>query len=77
MSNNSVPRNDSEEEPVFYCRSCHSLKIVVDETMADDDWDGSYCAVCHSCDIGECSMDEWLEEEKRRQKVKEELEWRK
>lgn len=70
-------RREYDEEPVYYCRSCHSLKILVDETLANDDWDGSYCAVCHSADIDTCTIDEWLEEEEKRRKKREELEWRK
>ena len=70
-------KKDYEDEPVFYCRSCHSLHILVDPSLANDDWDGSYCAVCHSADIGECMMDEWMEEEERRKKKRREIEWTK
>lgn len=62
---------------VYYCRSCHSLAIIVDETLAVEGWDGSYCAKCHSTDIAACSMDEWLAEEERRKKKREEIEWSK
>ena len=63
-------------EPVYYCKSCHSLHILVDETMANEDWDGSYCGKCNSADIGECTMAEWLEEEERRKRSKRDREWR-
>ena len=66
-----------DDELVFYCRSCHSLCIVVDETLASDMWDGSYCGKCHSTDIGQCTMDEWVAEEQRREKRRKEIEWQK
>ncbi len=63
------------EEAVYYCRDCHSLCIVVDETLASDMWDGSYCGKCHSTNIGECSIEEWLEVERRREQRRKEIEW--
>ena len=63
--------------PVYYCKSCHSLHVLVDESMADQDWDGSYCGKCYSSNIGVCKMGEWLEEEERREKKRKELEWNK
>ena len=68
--------NEFDGEPVFYCRSCHSLKIMVDPALADGEWDGSYCAECHSCDIGQCDIEEWLVEDERIRKQKEEREWK-
>lgn len=76
MARNPVPKTDYDDEPVYYCRSCHSLNIKIDEILANDDWDGSYCAKCHSADIGTCSIDEWIAEEERRKKKREEIEWR-
>ena len=69
--------HELDEELVYYCRSCHSLCIVVDDTLASEGWDGSYCGKCHSTDIGTCTMDEWLAEEERRRKKREEIEWSK
>lgn len=77
MARKPIPNPEYDNEPVYYCRSCHSLNIRIDETLADEDWDGSYCAKCHSCDIGMCSIDEWVEEEERRRKKREEIEWSK
>ena len=54
-----------DEEPVYYCACCHSLNIAMDETVADDQWDGSYCLKCGGTDIKQCSIFEWLEEEQR------------
>lgn len=64
-------------EPVYYCRSCHSLYILVDETVATEDWDGSYCGKCHSADIGVCKMGDWLKEDERRKAKRREIEWSK
>ena len=66
-----------EEEKVFYCASCHSLCIVVDESMADDDWDGSYCGKCGNTHVESCTMSEWLAEEQRRKDKRREIEWSK
>lgn len=64
-------------EIVYYCKSCHSLYILVDEALATDAWDGSYCGKCFSTDVGTCTMGEWLEEEERRKKKRREVEWNK
>lgn len=77
MSKGPFQKTEYDEEPVYYCRSCHSLNIRIDESLASDDWDGTYCANCHSCDIGVCSFDEWFAEEERRRKKREEIEWSK
>lgn len=77
MSKEPKPRTEFDDEPVYYCRSCHSLNILIDETLANEDWDGAYCAKCHSSDIGCCDIDEWIAEEERRRKKREEIEWRK
>ena len=71
-----VQRNEYDDEPVFYCRSCHSLNIVVDDSLSDKDWDGAYCADCHSCDIGTCDIEEWIAEDERMRRQKEEREWK-
>ena len=59
------------DEPVFYCKACHSLAVVGDDSLASEDWDGSYCNICNSTDIGICSIGEWLSEEKRREEERE------
>ena len=65
------------EDHVYYCRSCHSLCVIMDESLACDGWDGSYCGKCHSTDIDICHIDDWLAEEERRKKKREEIEWNK
>ena len=59
-------KEDYNSEPVAYCKHCHSLHIIVDESMAFAGWDGSYCVDCRSTSIGECTIEEWLEEEEKR-----------
>ena len=66
-----------QEEKVYYCQSCHSLHILIDDSIADDDWDGSYCAKCGSTDIGVTTIGEWLKEEQRRKDKRREIEWSK
>ena len=65
------------EDFVYYCRSCHSICVIMDETLAGGGWDGSYCGKCHSTDIGVCLFEEWEAEEERRRKKREEIEWKK
>ena len=62
-------------EKVYYCRSCHSLHILVDDSMTNEDWDGAYCAKCGSVDVGECPFGKWLEEEERREERQRRKEW--
>ena len=65
-------------EPIFYCGSCHSLAITApDPSLADEDWDGSYCMKCHSTDVLVGKFGDWLKEEERRAQKRKEIEWRK
>ena len=68
---------DTDTDHVYYCKSCHSLCVVIDESLSSSDWDGSYCGDCYSTDIGLIPFEEWLEEEERRKKQKEIIEWNK
>ena len=77
MQNSLQTTISEQEEKVYYCTSCHSLCIVVDETLADDGWDGSYCAKCGNTHVGVTTMREWLAEEQRRKDKRRELEWSK
>lgn len=77
MNRTTPPKSEYDEEPVYYCKSCHSLNIKINEFLADDEWDGAYCANCNSCDIGQCSIEEWVAEEERRKKKRMEIEWNK
>lgn len=61
---------DEYVEKTYYCRDCHSIYILKDTHLEDDNWDGSYCGKCYSTNIGECCFGEWLvDEEKRRNDV--------
>ena len=66
-----------DPDKVYYCRSCHSLCVLVDDILADDNWDGSYCGKCHSTNIGVCTLEEWLAEEQRRKDKQKEIDWQK
>ena len=75
--NRETDIQELDDNSVYYCKSCHSLCVLVNEEFASDWWDGSYCGKCNSTDIGICSIDEWLEEDARIRAVQEEIEWRK
>lgn len=62
---------------VYYCKDCHSLCIIVDDSLASEVWDGSYCGKCHSTNIGVCTMEVWLDVEKKREQRRKEIEWNK
>lgn len=62
---------------VYYCRDCHSLCVIVDESLASEMWDGCYCGKCHSTNIGVCKFDDWMAAEERRAKRRKEIEWNK
>lgn len=47
--------NDYNDEPVFYCKSCLSLKIKTVASGLDLD----YCDECGCTDIEEASIEEW------------------
>lgn len=68
INTNSLVDIEEQEEPVYYCKNCHSLYILMDKDLAFGDWDGSYCGKCSSANIGICTMDEWLEEEEKRER---------
>lgn len=46
---------DYNDEPVFYCKSCLSLKIKTVASGLDLD----YCDECGCTDIEEASIEEW------------------
>lgn len=45
---------DSNEEPVFYCEECLSLRI-----LSLEDTDTLYCDTCGNTSINSCSIEEW------------------
>ena len=74
---NNPTRKDEDNEPVFYCRGCHSLNILINQALASDEWDGCYCGKCGSTDIGQGTIDEWLKEEAKRKEKRRQIEWSK
>lgn len=50
-----MAKEDYNEEPVFFCKSCLSLKIKTVAIGSDLD----YCDECGSTDIGESHIEEW------------------
>ena len=46
---------DYNEEPVFYCKHCLSLKVRNVPGMENS----NYCDECGKTDIGQCSIYEW------------------
>lgn len=77
MKSSSDLTQEEYDEEVYYCTACHSLAVIVDESMADEDWDGSYCGKCFSAHIDKIRFGEWLEEEERREAKRKEIEWNK
>lgn len=49
MENNEISYN---EEPVFYCKSCLSLRIIYSDEI-------NYCDNCGSADIGKTDIETW------------------
>lgn len=47
--------NDYNSEPVYYCKSCLSLRIMTVPGLED----AEFCDECNSTDIGKCSIEEW------------------
>lgn len=50
------PDREEEKEPVYYCRSCLSLKIGSYGNGTDDE---CYCMDCSSTDIAQDSIFTW------------------
>lgn len=48
-------KQEYNEEPVFYCKNCLSLKIKT--VQVDSNLD--YCDECGSTDIAQTSIEEW------------------
>lgn len=46
--------NQYNEEPVYYCESCLSLKILNYSGIVD-----CYCGECTSTRIAQCNIQEW------------------
>lgn len=45
-------KKEYNNEPVFYCKRCLSLKVITDQEM-------EYCDECGSTEIRETSIEHW------------------
>ena len=50
-----LPKEEYNSEPVFYCKSCLSLKIKTVKVGSNLD----YCDECGSTDIEQINIEEW------------------
>lgn len=55
MSNTNQQQPNYNEEPVYYCKHCLSLKVRHISSMRDSE----YCDECGSTDIQQASIEEW------------------
>lgn len=55
-------QDDYNDEPVFYCKHCLSLKIMNESQLADLE----YCADCGSTNIEQTDISTWEEMYKQR-----------
>jgi hypothetical protein len=53
--NQKTNSNEFNEEPVFYCKSCLSLKVKT--VLVDSGLD--YCDDCGSTDVGQANIRDW------------------
>ena len=53
---------DYNDEPVVYCKRCHSLRIIAGNGFPD------YCEDCGSTDLGDEHIEQWLKEENEKNK---------
>lgn len=52
---NNMQENDYNQEPVFFCKKCLSLKIRDVEHLDNSE----YCDSCGSTDIAQTSIEHW------------------
>jgi hypothetical protein len=50
----AMDKDQFDDEPVYYCKRCLSLKIREMAIVQKD-----YCVDCNSADIGVTTIDEW------------------
>ena len=56
-SSHKEKQPDYNQEPVFFCKNCLSLKIRNGVGLEDSD----YCDECGSTEIGQASIEDWQE----------------
>ena len=59
---NNQEDNIFNQEPVYYCKGCLSLRIRGEAGVQED----NYCDICGSTDIGKATIFEWREMYKER-----------
>lgn len=55
MHNLPTDNTNYNDEPVFYCRNCLSLRIRAVPGLDN----AEFCDECNSTDIAQCSIEEW------------------
>jgi hypothetical protein len=50
-----ISKEEYNNEPIYYCKSCLGLHILPEEGM------GSYCQDCGSASIGKTNIDLWTD----------------
>lgn len=58
-TNHHYTKEEYNRLPVYYCKSCGSLKIMTMPGLSED-----YCDSCGSTNIGKASIEAWLELQK-------------
>lgn len=58
-TNHHYTKEEYNRLPVYYCKSCGSLKIMTMPGLSDD-----YCDICGSTNIGKANIDIWMELQK-------------
>lgn len=57
-----VPIEEIERDPVYYCKSCLSLKIINNtEVSVEGDEDASHCGDCGGAAIGKTTIAFWVD----------------
>ena len=54
-----VSREEIEKDPVYYCKSCLSLKIITTPVGPRGENDGSYCKDCGGATVGKTNIEFW------------------
>lgn len=62
----NLPKEEYNKIPVYYCKSCGSLKVMIGPQNILSD----FCDDCGSTDIGKASIESWQELQKTKFKPK-------
>lgn len=64
-----MTKEEYNKIPVYYCKYCHSLKIIRNSSHEDDVY-FDYCDDCGSTIIGKASIEAWLDIKKNKKNNK-------